>query len=128
MVDTLNKHWKNDKTGFGFRMLSKMGWKEDKGLGKDESGITNNIKVSKRDIGLGLGMDGNDESVKLGSQVSSFNDVLKLLKNEYSGNGDDKTNKKKKDKKKSKLNKTEKSAKVKSSSSTSIVSFGVGMK
>lgn len=33
LTDTLNQTWKNDKSRFGYRMLQKMGWKEDKGLG-----------------------------------------------------------------------------------------------
>lgn len=39
LEDTLNQRWKNDKSGFGFKMLQKMGWKEDKGLGKNETGF-----------------------------------------------------------------------------------------
>lgn len=113
MNDTLNSHWKNDKTGFGFRMLSKMGWKEDKGLGKNESGIINNIKVKKREIGIGLGLDEDSATAKLGSQVSSLNDVLNVLKNEY-GN--------------SKVKKKSKNKKLKEESPSTKISFGVGMK
>ena len=60
LPDTLNKHWKNDKTGFGFRMLQKMGWQEDKGLGKDESGIIDAIRVKKREQGMALGANEQD--------------------------------------------------------------------
>ena len=60
LPDTLNKHWKNDKSGFGFRMLQKMGWKEDKGLGKDESGIVDAIRIKKREEGMALGANEQD--------------------------------------------------------------------
>ena len=119
MNDTLNSHWKNDKSGFGYKMLAKMGWKEDKGLGKNESGITNNIKVKRREDGMGLGLDDNNEGAKLGSQVSSLNDVLNVLKNQYGS-----TSSPKKKKSKDKKDK-EKSS---SSSSSSKMSFGVGLK
>jgi hypothetical protein len=32
LIDTKNQTWKDDKTRFGFKMLQKMGWKEDKGV------------------------------------------------------------------------------------------------
>ena len=85
LEDTLNKTWKNgfttsfstfflpffsslslsfflsffkkDKSGFGFRMLQKMGWNEEKGLGKNEDGISTSLKVTKREEGLGLGIN-----------------------------------------------------------------------
>lgn len=60
LPDTLNKHWKNDKSGFGFRMLQKMGWKEDKGLGKNESGIIDAIRIKKREEGMALGANEQD--------------------------------------------------------------------
>ena len=60
LPDTLNKHWKNDKSGFGFRMLQKMGWKEDRGLGKDESGIVDAIRIKKREEGMALGANEQD--------------------------------------------------------------------
>lgn len=96
-MSTLNSHWKNDKSGFGFRMLQKMGWKEDKGLGKNETGIVESIKVKKRDEGIGLGMVQSSDSAGLlgwNETVSSFNDVLKVLNENY---GDKKKKKDKKD-------------------------------
>ena len=57
LQDTKNQAWKDDKSRFGFKMLQKMGWKEDKGLGKNDSGSVASIKVSKREEGLGLGME-----------------------------------------------------------------------
>jgi alpha-galactosidase/6-phospho-beta-glucosidase family protein len=89
--DTLNATWKNDKKGFGFRMLQKMGWKEETGLGKDESGITKHIHVKKRENGLGLGMEHVKDDA-IGSKgwsatLTSFNGVLDLLKTNYSEMG-----------------------------------------
>ena len=86
LADTLNKNWKNDKSGFGFKMLQKMGWKEDKGLGKDGSGMVTAIKVQKREIGLGLGGEENVDHAgnKAWTATSaSFNSVLDILKAEY---------------------------------------------
>ncbi len=38
-------------------MLSKMGWKEDKGLGKNETGMITSIKAKRREEGQGLGVE-----------------------------------------------------------------------
>jgi Pin2-interacting protein X1 len=83
--DTLNAHWKNNKSGFGFRMLQKMGWKEDKGLGKDESGITAHIKAKRREEGLGLGSNTSNDAGSAGwsKTAAGFNDVLSVLKQSY---------------------------------------------
>lgn len=99
LKDTLNKAWKEDKTTFGFRMMQKMGWKEDKGLGKNESGIVDNVKIQKREIGLGLGMEEGKEGNNKGwsETATSFSSVLEVLKAAYS---------KEKSKKKSKVAKT----------------------
>ena len=67
LLDTKNQTWKDDKSRFGFKMLQKMGWREDKGLGKNDSGSVASIKVSKREEGLGLGM----EKVKSLSEIYS---------------------------------------------------------
>ncbi len=44
-------------TGFAHRMLSKMGWKEGDGLGKSKQGVKSFVKVTKREDGMGLGME-----------------------------------------------------------------------
>ncbi len=88
-----------DKTGFGYKMLQKMGWKEEKGLGKNEDGIANSIKVKKRDATLGLGVQ-KDEAGNhgWGSTVNSFNQVLNILNEQY---GEENKKQKKSKKKKS---------------------------
>ena len=51
--DPLNKTWANDKSKFGYKMLMKMGWSEGKGLGAEETGITENVEVKMNDEKLG---------------------------------------------------------------------------
>eukprot|EP01032_Pedospumella_encystans_P028558 gene28558-32257_t len=56
-----------------------MGWKGDTGLGKNETGIVDNVKVSKRETGLGLGMEESADGAgnKAWSETAnSFNAVL----------------------------------------------------
>lgn len=122
MKDTLNQHWKQDKTGFGFRMLQKMGWKEDKGLGKHETGIMSNVKLEKREVGLGLGMKEDRGGNSAWSETAqSFNSVLETLKMAYAKPSDSSTSSSKKSKKEKKA--------VKSSSSASGSNrISVGMK
>lgn len=88
LKDTLNLHWqKTMKNNFGFKMMQKMGWKEDEGLGREGTGITNYVKISKRDNGLGLGMDEfQDDAVgskAWSSTIASYNSVLEVLKATY---------------------------------------------
>jgi len=104
LTDTLNQHWKNDKTRFGYKMLLKMGWKEDKGLGKDESGNTSFVKIKKREDGIGLGVEKSTDGAGdhgWNATTQSFNAVLNALKEVYKP---DETSsvKKKKDKHKDK--------------------------
>nr|CCA21901.1 conserved hypothetical protein [Albugo laibachii Nc14] len=40
---------------FALRQMQKMGWKEGKGLGKREEGVTCSIRVRKRDESVGIG-------------------------------------------------------------------------
>jgi len=153
LKDTLNAHWKqNVKSSFGFRMMQKMGWSEEKGLGKEENGITNYVKISKREDGLGLGMDefqdDNVGSKAWGSTVSAYNSVLEVLKASYkpnpinnnstssdesSSDNDEKTKKKSKKEKKrqrkeDKQSDDDEDAVTPKSSSTPIKSVGIKYK
>ena len=78
--DTLNRGWKDDKTGFGFRMLQKMGWKEDTGLGKNSEGMVEAIKVKRRSENTGIGVS-KDHAGASGwtKTVSGFGAVLEML-------------------------------------------------
>lgn len=101
--DTLNQAWKNDKSKFGLRMLQKMGWTEGKGLGKNEDGVSEHVKVSKKSNNLGLGAT-RDQTGAAGwaSTAVSFNGVLETLAKAYgtAHNSSDKKSKKKKKKSK----------------------------
>jgi hypothetical protein len=76
-------------------MLQKMGWKEDKGLGKNETGIADSLKTKKRSDGLGLGVQADGGGLNgWSSTVTSFNSVLDVLNATY-GTKDKKKKKKK---------------------------------
>ena len=45
---------------FGKRMLEKMGWKSGDGLGKEGQGMTEHVKVKKREEAVGLGADAKE--------------------------------------------------------------------
>ncbi|CAM9436053.1 unnamed protein product [Sphacelaria rigidula] len=107
--DTLNQSWKNDKSKFGLKMLQKMGWTEGKGLGKNEDGVSEHVKVSKKSNNLGLGAT-RDQTGAAGwaSTAVSFNGVLETLAKAYGTAHDSNEKKSKKRKKKSKKDKRRK--------------------
>lgn len=43
-----------DSNKFGQKMLERMGWKEGKGLGRNEDGLTEHVKVSYKSDNKGL--------------------------------------------------------------------------
>ena len=47
---------------FGMRMLAKFGWKEGKGLGRNEDGMREHVKVKQRAENLGLGAGVEDSA------------------------------------------------------------------
>lgn len=53
--DPNNLNWSKDESKFGFRMLQKMGWSPGKGLGVNEDGKKEHIKIKLKDNTLGVG-------------------------------------------------------------------------
>jgi len=77
-VDPQNTTWAKDNGRFGYRMLLGMGWSEGKGLGVNEDGIKQTVKVTKRDTNLGLGADVNTSNNWLANS-DAFSGILSRL-------------------------------------------------
>ncbi|XP_066896127.1 PIN2/TERF1-interacting telomerase inhibitor 1 isoform X2 [Kogia breviceps] len=77
-VDPRNTAWSNDDSKFGQRMLEKMGWSKGKGLGAQEQGATDHIKVQVKNNHLGLGATINNEDNWIAHQ-DDFNQLLAKL-------------------------------------------------
>eukprot|EP01012_Entosiphon_sulcatum_P052383 TRINITY_DN719_c0_g1_i1.p3 TRINITY_DN719_c0_g1~~TRINITY_DN719_c0_g1_i1.p3 ORF type:complete len:187 (-),score=62.99 TRINITY_DN719_c0_g1_i1:318-815(-) len=71
------------KSRFGYQMLLSMGWSEGKGLGKEQQGMAEVIKVEVRKDGQGLGTEEKEKQastfVPWTVHKDSFNDLLKKL-------------------------------------------------
>ncbi|XP_015093738.2 PIN2/TERF1-interacting telomerase inhibitor 1 isoform X2 [Vicugna pacos] len=77
-VDPRNTAWSNDDSKFGQRMLEKMGWSKGKGLGAQEQGATEHIKVQVKNNHLGLGATISNEDNWIAHQ-DDFNQLLAEL-------------------------------------------------
>ena len=60
--DPRNSAWTNSTSAFGHKMLQKMGWKKGKGLGANENGISEPVKLTKNKMQQGLGCTGYDDT------------------------------------------------------------------
>ncbi|OPJ67192.1 PIN2/TERF1-interacting telomerase inhibitor 1 [Patagioenas fasciata] len=84
-VDPRNSAWSKDDSKFGQKMLEKMGWSKGKGLGAQEQGNTEHIKVQVKNNMLGLGATVNHEDNWIAHQ-DDFNQLLAEL-NDCHGQG-----------------------------------------
>ncbi|GIY77861.1 hypothetical protein CDAR_273721 [Caerostris darwini] len=71
--------WTNDECSFGHTMLAKMGWSRGKGLGKNENGITENLKVNIRNGNTGVGF----KETLIGIDTREYDNVLENLNKRY---------------------------------------------
>ncbi|XP_057321434.1 G patch domain-containing protein 4 [Microplitis mediator] len=80
---TLNprgKQWSDDSSKFGQKMLEKMGWTQGKGLGANEQGVTDHIRVKYKDDQAGIGFS-KDKQEKLWTETQqSFSELLQQLR------------------------------------------------
>ena len=82
--DGRNAAWASDKSGFGHKMLAKMGWSEGKGLGKNKQGQTHNLRAIRREESLGIGASTDTHGSEGFSQTSAnFRGVLAKLNAEH---------------------------------------------
>jgi len=77
-ADPRNLAWSNDQTKFGYKMLSKMGWSPGKGLGINEDGEKECIKLSVKQDNLGIGATKKTIDNWLDNS-SAFDELLKGL-------------------------------------------------
>ncbi|CAO3634150.1 unnamed protein product [Cunninghamella blakesleeana] len=59
-------------TGYGLKMLEKMGWKAGKGLGSSGEGIINPVETKQRPKGMGMGFRGFDERTDQAKKESRY--------------------------------------------------------
>jgi Pin2-interacting protein X1 len=59
-LDPQNLAWKNDTNKFGHKMLQNMGWNEGQGLGLNNQGMTENIKLKANYTQKGIGAEASD--------------------------------------------------------------------
>ena len=74
---TQNQAWSRNKNKFGYKLLQKMGWKEGKGMGKNEDGIATHVRATRKykDLGIGAKVDTTGNSTWLGA-TKMANDVF----------------------------------------------------
>ncbi|KAJ8665106.1 hypothetical protein QAD02_006768 [Eretmocerus hayati] len=78
---TLNprgKQWSEDTGKYGQKILEKMGWSSGKGLGAQEQGMVEHIRVKVKNDQVGIGFDKNRDDHWTEHQ-DNFNDLLKNL-------------------------------------------------
>lgn len=103
-------------SSYALKLMAKMGWKEGQGLGKNETGISKHIVISKREDNVGLGVDNSKSASAVQDQWwhNSFSRTLASINitvsdSEGEDDGEKKSKKSKKDKKKDKKEKKKRS-------------------
>ncbi|XP_057297933.1 PIN2/TERF1-interacting telomerase inhibitor 1-like [Hydractinia symbiolongicarpus] len=86
--DPRNTRWANDKSKFGYQMLTKMGWSDGKGLGQKQNGAVSHIRVRKNRSNAGIGSKHSHDDDWISHQ-NDFNDLLSQL-NKGSGGSSNK--------------------------------------
>jgi Pin2-interacting protein X1 len=71
------KIWSEDKNKYGQRLMEKMGWSSGKGLGLDETGVTEPVLVRFKNDKKGLGQKGLSEDIN--PHLQEFDSFLTTL-------------------------------------------------
>jgi len=54
--------WSNDNDKFGKKLMEKMGWEKGKGLGANQNGMLEPVKIRQKDDSKGIGFEGHDDT------------------------------------------------------------------
>ncbi|XP_032666181.1 biorientation of chromosomes in cell division protein 1-like 1 [Odontomachus brunneus] len=84
--DPQGNRWSKDNEKIGQKMLEKMGWTNGKGLGVNEQGIKEHIRVNKRNPEYekaGIGYDNDSHMKDLYEHQDKFNGLLQQLSKHY---------------------------------------------
>ena len=79
-VDPQNKKWTLDESSFGHKMLSKMGWKDGQGLGKDSDGVVAPVPAFNKQSMIGLGANDDQDCATSIPASDTFEKILQSLK------------------------------------------------
>ncbi|XP_012255410.2 uncharacterized protein LOC105685667 [Athalia rosae] len=82
ILNPRGNQWSEDSCKFGQKMLEKMGWTNGKGLGANEQGMTEHIKVNFKNNQSGIGF--KDSGEHWTQQQADFNDFLSQLQKQNS--------------------------------------------
>ncbi|KAF9359251.1 PIN2/TERF1-interacting telomerase inhibitor 1 [Mortierella sp. AD094] len=88
--DPRNLHWANDTNKFGFKMMEKMGWSQGKGLGANEDGAQEHVKVRLKENHLGVGATKKSIDNWLGN-TDAFSKLLEDLNERVEKESQEKT-------------------------------------
>ncbi|KAJ3046992.1 G-patch-domain-containing protein [Rhizoclosmatium globosum] len=129
-VDPQNRQWADDKSKIGYKMMQAMGW-SGKGLGKNEDGMAEHVKVSLKSNNLGIGAD-KKSSDNWMDNTFAFSSLLENLNQTVEAEGETTTieetttviKKKKKSKKSSKGSESEEEVDEETTTTTTTVDAG----
>jgi Pin2-interacting protein X1 len=116
----MNENAASKPSAFAMRQMEKMGWTEGKGLGKNETGISKHLSITKREESTGLGSEALDIKAMEETETwwhDAFASKLKALNNKMK----DKKEKKSKSKDKNNAGSTKASKKRKVNDTDNIV-------
>eukprot|EP01099_Mayorella_cantabrigiensis_P003591 TRINITY_DN2726_c0_g1_i2.p1 TRINITY_DN2726_c0_g1~~TRINITY_DN2726_c0_g1_i2.p1 ORF type:complete len:317 (+),score=97.51 TRINITY_DN2726_c0_g1_i2:100-1050(+) len=84
--DPQNLNWSQDTNTFGKKLMSDLGWRGG-GLGANQDGNPDFVKVKRNIEGRGIGCKGNENDMKFQEKKQQFDSVLQKLNQIYKLNG-----------------------------------------
>jgi len=84
-----DKFWTEEKSSFGFKYLSKLGWKPGEGMGATKQGRNKYVHVSVRRENQGLGKKEYTSNEHFKATINMYNDLLTSIQKRCNRGDDD---------------------------------------